>query len=401
MNTRSAEDTIKGYFYQFDYSILKILELKQNTDTITIEGIEDVDIDSNDETRAIQCKYYSKTEYNHSVISQPIRLMLEHYSKVLKGNRSEIKYHLYGYYKGGHSKLSLPLSVENLKTKFLSYSKNNIKHEHHIDLGLKDRDLKRFLNLLTIDINAEKYELQIQTIHDKLKKEFACSSFEAEYYFYNNALNEIKRLAIQSSPSRRKIKKKDFLKKINNKKNLFNKWFIELKGLDTYHKKLRTEHFYKYNKSDFERFFVIDIWRNPTVQILKEITYHISRKFCNIKKREPRPFCPYIVFLNLESTLLINLKDQLWNEGFCFIDGYPYLEAKFSTKHILQKANFNNKIQVKFVNPDQLQLLLKEIVKTKEVYYFFNTASKLSLKSTVSKLREIEITELEHIKAIV
>ena len=41
MASRSAESTIKGYFYQFDNSILEILRLANDNDTITIEGIED------------------------------------------------------------------------------------------------------------------------------------------------------------------------------------------------------------------------------------------------------------------------------------------------------------------------------------------------------------------------
>ena len=37
MAYRTAIDTIKGYFYQFDYAIAKLLELKQDTDTIIVE----------------------------------------------------------------------------------------------------------------------------------------------------------------------------------------------------------------------------------------------------------------------------------------------------------------------------------------------------------------------------
>lgn len=43
MNIRDAVSTIRGYFYQFDYSILQVLQLERDTDTICIEGIEDVD----------------------------------------------------------------------------------------------------------------------------------------------------------------------------------------------------------------------------------------------------------------------------------------------------------------------------------------------------------------------
>jgi len=402
MSTRSAEDTIKGYFYQFDYSILKLLELKNNSDSLTVEGIEDVDIDTGGLTKAIQCKYYAKTEYNHSVISEPIRLMLQHFAKAVQGKATKIKYHLYGHYKDGHSKLSLPLSLDDLKNNFLTFTKNKIKRNLQTELALNDQDLKKFLQQLTIDINAKEYDNQLNEIFTKLKSEFSCSYFEAEFYFYNNAINEIKRLAIQSTPAKRKIKKGEFLKRINNKKILFNKWFVERKGLTAYHKKIKSEHFSKYNKADYERFFVLDISDSPTVQTLKEICYHISHKFSNIKRREPLTFCPYILLANTNSADLTTLKTELWDEGFYFRDGFPHLGSNFSSKHILTRATYENQLKLKFVqNFSQLETLLSEITKTKEVYYFFKPTSKINLKSSVSKLVEIEITDIEHIKSII
>ena len=92
---RSAIATIKGYYYQFDYFILQLLKCNNETDSICIEGIEDVDLKTVDESTAIQCKYYAGTEYNHSVIAQPLRYMLDHY--LSKANNG-IKYKIYGYY---------------------------------------------------------------------------------------------------------------------------------------------------------------------------------------------------------------------------------------------------------------------------------------------------------------
>ena len=72
MKDRNAVSTLKGYFYQFDFSILQLLSLASMTDKVTIEGIEDVDITTIDNKLAIQCKYYEGTEYNHSEISEAI-----------------------------------------------------------------------------------------------------------------------------------------------------------------------------------------------------------------------------------------------------------------------------------------------------------------------------------------
>ena len=106
---RDAIDTITGYYYQFDYSILQLLDLENENNTITIEGIEDVDISEETGLTAIQCKYYDKTEYNHSVIAKPIRLMLKDYVGRAP-QKKNIRYKLYGRYKSGHSKFPSTLS---------------------------------------------------------------------------------------------------------------------------------------------------------------------------------------------------------------------------------------------------------------------------------------------------
>ena len=76
MTDRTATDTIKGYFYQFDLSILQLLELDDESDKITVEGIEDIDIDNATTQTAIQCKYHESVEaFSTSLIYKPMLQM--------------------------------------------------------------------------------------------------------------------------------------------------------------------------------------------------------------------------------------------------------------------------------------------------------------------------------------
>lgn len=59
MVNRAANATIKGYFYQFDFAILQLLQAIDEHAAITIEGVEDVDIEDVSSERYIQCKYYA------------------------------------------------------------------------------------------------------------------------------------------------------------------------------------------------------------------------------------------------------------------------------------------------------------------------------------------------------
>ncbi len=402
MSNRSAIDTIKGYFYQFDYSIEKLLTLSGDDDEITVEGVEDIDIETSTETTAIQCKYYSKTEYNHSVIAKPIRLMLSHYKDVTTGAKPKIKYHLYGFYNSGQNKLSFPLDIAFLKEKFLTYKLKGVQKRHHDELGLKDSDLCEFLKLLSIDIEAKEYSAQHNAIILLLKEIFSCDNFEAEYYFYNNALNEIRKIAINDNEGDRKIKKKDFIKSIDLKKLLFNKWFLELKGKKVYHKELKDKYFRTLNKSPFERFFLIDLPTNYSVNELKELVFIVSKRYSNLKKREPKTYCPYIYFSNLVEGKLIELKKQLFNEGFNFIDGFPFFGSEFSASSISIKADSYNGINVKlFSELSQIYDTLDYITKTREVYqFYFDDAILTPINGTVKNVC-IQITNIESIKEII
>ena len=115
---RTAIDTIRGYYYQFDLYALQILE--SSGEKIVLEGIEDVDVKTATETTAIQCKYYEGTSYNHSVIAEPIRWMLKHFSE---HKAESFKYQLYGHYRDGQDKLILPLTTGFVKNKFGSPEK--------------------------------------------------------------------------------------------------------------------------------------------------------------------------------------------------------------------------------------------------------------------------------------
>lgn len=403
MRSRSAVDTILGYYYQFDYSIYKLLEL-ENEDFITIEGIEDIDIHTANEETAIQCKYYHSTEYNHSQIAEPIRLMLKHYKDVKDGRKNEINYYLYGFYKCGIEKLSLPITVDFLKEKFLTFTRNKIKHKYYEELQLDDYDLQNFINKLTININAIEYSQQVQKVMDMLQSEFGCTKFEAENYYYNNALKVIKNLATKKNIVDRIITRAEFLKLIDNKKLLFNEWYVQLKGKKELLKEIRNEYFTQLNLSPFERFFLIEVnSAEYNRSELKEIIMIISKNWSKISNREPNPFCPYVYIHNLKQQELIELKKELRDEGVKFIDGISFEGADFSIDEMKQTANYSNGIKIKIINKlDYIDLLTSNIRnKTKEIYQFYIKDPFYKNEDPSIKKVNIQVEDFRDIKEVI
>lgn len=369
---RDAIDTITGYYYQFDYYILQLLNLSKDTDTVTIEGIEDVDISEDGILKAIQCKYYAKTEYNHSKIASPIRLMLKDYALRKRDGRKLISYMLYGHYESGHEKYPKIFDIDFLKSNICTYTQNKVKHTLYTELNLDDSQLEEFLNLLVVDINAKSYEEQEKQIFTQMCKIFKCDMFEAEYYYYNNALRIVKDIATEQAAKKRVLSKHEFLGLINHKGMLFDSWYIEFKGIKQYCKDIKTQYFTKFNISPFERFFLIQYDELSTDQEVADLLLLIAKRWSKISQRTSKPFCPFVYIHGIYAERLISIKNIITNSGVNICDGYNYLGAKYSADIMLKKTNYYIGIQLKIVNEKQyLDSLLKNVSGVKEIYQFY------------------------------
>ena len=405
MTDRTANDTIKGYFYQFDLAILKLLQLEDDTHEIIVEGIEDVDVKNATEETAIQCKYHSKTEYNHSVIAKPIRLMLNHFKEVLNGKEKKIKYLYFGHFKSGHEKFPSTITLDFLKSNLLTYKKEKVEYKHYEELKLSDENLILFLETLEIDINAKSYEDQLKEIFTSLKNQnnFNCDDFEAENFYYNNALKIISNLAKENDIANRKISKKDFLTQINSKQVLFHKWFVQYKGKKKLLSDIRSKYFSDYNSSPFERFFLVEVNQSNYLRSdLKSIIHLISKKYSQLSKLNPDSFCSYIHIFGLSNSELIELKTEHITENFKLKDGFDFNGSSFNPKSITEKATHYNGIKIKIVNDlKDIEPIFNQISKTKEVYHFYYDTPYFSTSNASIKHLQIQIEEINDIKNII
>lgn len=404
MATRSATDTIKGYFYQFDCTILKLLEFSEDTDSVVVENIEDIDIKTATEEVAIQCKYYEGTDYNHSAISKPIRLMLNHFKEVKEDEKPAVSYYLYGHFKSGQDKLPAPIEdIEFLKEHFLSYKKDKIQRQHHVNLNLSDEDLSEFLSKLQININAHNFDDQLKKIGELLKNQFSCKEFEADHFYYNSALKCIKDIAIQKDVANRKITKRDFINKINTKNLLFNEWFIQIKGEKAYFRKLRDEYFGNLNTAlSPYRFFLIEIntdgYQRQEVKSLLEL---LARKYSKIKM-EPKPYCPYVYLHNISDDELAEIKRDFMANDFLIKDGFDFIGADFDKNSLLKPPSENHPIKIKFINKiEYLNELLHGINRKTDIYQFYFKNEIFAIDDSSIKQAKIQINNINHIKEII
>lgn len=408
LKDRNAVSTLKGYFYQFDFSILQLLNLDNMADKVTIEGIEDIDITTVDSKTAIQCKYYEGTEYNHSEIAEAIKYLLMDFAERKNNGSKKINYMLYGYYFKGQEKLPDIIDVSFLKSKFLTHKRKKkdtgefqIVKEYE-QLNLTDKDLEDFLTLVKVDVYAQKLEQQLQDIYAQITKVFKCTTFEAEHYYYNNALRTIKNIAICEKQSEREISKKEFLNEIDKKEILFNQWFYLYRTQKEIFKKIRKEYFTSLNIAPYERFFLLEVDQDDfNLVLIKDLIYIIIKKWSKCSKREQQPFCSYIYFHNILEKQLVMLKKELYRENVNFIDGFPFLGADFYAETLSLPATHENKLQIKIIN-DMYMIddVIEKIHQRVEIYQFYKKEVFYMGSDNVKHVK-MQIEKLDNIKEII
>ena len=381
MTDRSANATIKGYLYQFDQTIVRLLEATKHG-SITVEGVEDIDLNDGDKSTFVQCKYYESTEYNHSKIKDAVIQMLRHFHAAGCPSAQVFRYRLYGHYQGGQNKLTLPLTDEFLKNHLLTYAENKVVHKVHEELEITDEQLATFRELLDIDVNALSYDSQkamlIKLLAEKISN---CNNDDAESFFYPMAINVVQGLAIESDKAKRKITKDQFLKAINRKSVVFNLWLEEHLGSNYFARMLRRKYFSFGTKiPKASRFFVIDMSNEYEVGQTSSMLVRLSQFFSH-KEHQRTPasdrFCPYVLLRGMTLEQLIELKGSLWSQGINFNDGYPFQGAKFSPSMLAKDPSKENLWTIKFVpNEEQLKGIIEACSGTViEVYDFYKLST--------------------------
>ncbi|OGU22004.1 MAG: hypothetical protein A2580_12745 [Hydrogenophilales bacterium RIFOXYD1_FULL_62_11] len=355
MINRSANATIKGYFYQFDHTIVRLLSAATPQSSVVVEGIEDIDLDDGDDSAFLQCKYYEGSKYNHSLIKDAVIQMLKHFHAAGCPIDQRFKYQVYGHYKEGQEKLPAAFDLDFIKKNFLTYTQEKVTHEVHTELGVSDAQLASFRSLLEIDIGAPSYDEQQKHVMRLLVSEIAgCDSEDAKVFYYPNAINEIQALAIQANVKDRKITKAKFVAAVNRKEIVFSLWLQQKFG-DDYYAKLIKRKYFRFASTKVpkaSRIFVIDMTDEFDLSKAVALLVKIGNVLSHVEHKRTPPedrFCPYVLLRGLQQPDMVSLKKSLLGQGVKFTDGYPFNGSAFSPAHLAAAPTKENLIQLKFI----------------------------------------------------
>lgn len=392
MSKRSAEHSIKGFYYQFDTTIQKILQQNNPDKYVTVEGIEDIDIHND----LYQVKYYENTNGTDSVLRKHIQAMLKHYKSNIDSG-SQYDYILYAYYMN-HSTINKKFDLARVK-KIMQYKDKKISKNFIEEYGISDHELQGFIERFTLELSTIFGEHQENTLNI-IKSELAINEDRIAEITYNNFLKIILDLAIKKNIKDRKINKNEFIEKGNNTKDIYYILYARIKGSNKYIKLIHNQYFKsKLNLPNITRIFIFNCSIDSCDEVIQAL-YAIETKFYSYRSKTIISKAPYVFFNKIDRKILLSIKQKICADNKRLHDGHCYQDAEFNIDELIKSSTGYDGISIKILNrQDNLLELLNHIQGTKKIYEFYDNSQPMQLKH-VQQVK-IQIESLKWINSII
>lgn len=387
-HSRVADSTIKGFIYQFNKTILEVLN--SPTETVHVEGvIEDIDIYQSDSSiKAIQCKYHeSSTVFNLSLIYKPIILMIKTF---LNRPRDDIKFLLFLYVPGEIPR-DVKLTVEQIE-KILETGDQKLKKILE-GLDLHNLDKQKFIEQLVVRFGCSIEDLEDE-IKEKLLEFHIFKGVDAESILYPNLLTEIQRISTNKEDESRKVTREEIFQFLTRQsKAAINKWTLMTKSRKALLKTLRSDFINDLNPNSYKRCYIFQGFKYEEITKITILINTYVEKYLKKQSHKPATFIFDIEKENFDS-LLLQLHEQEIdvNDG---IVGGVYKENKFYKNHTCTNKgkgvyHFDFKIRAQTLKEENFILKNDFFNQTKKFGFVESEISYTEDTIVINRFEEIE-----------
>ncbi|MBC2455647.1 hypothetical protein [Clostridium beijerinckii] len=373
---------IKGFLYQFDKTIIDILD---NPDKqIFVEHIQDINYDD----YVIQIKHKETAKFVYSKVKEPIIQLL----RIFKSDNNK-KLILYCYFSDRNPEEYKISSVQELNN-MLKYREEDKNKK--INLEFSEELKGKFIKSFTINF-SEDYEGQFLLVIKKIKTGFGLQDDNEALLYHSLIRGKLLSLALKENPKERGISKSDLDKFMKTTKdNIFYLSYKYYLGRDKYIKFVKSKYFtFKSpNINCFERLFILDCYDYENLTTLHKIINNISKKYFKTGKSP----APYICLKGIKKDILNEVKIQLLDDNVIFNDGTCFDGDRFRVEKIAENASDVNKVVIKLIKEEELGKLIEKVT-IKEYYHLF-LSSPMSF-STDYKQSKVQVENCEDILEII
>ncbi len=392
--SRSADYTIKGFLYQFNKTLLEILN-SQDDGVITVEGIvEDVDIKTLEGMTAIQCKYHETSDtFTPSIIFKPLLQMLLHYQT---NSAYNINYVLFAHI-GGVEKKNLP-KVGKAELEAATKSKSK-KYTKLID-QLNDVDIDQFLSRFSMEFGPA-FDALVDEVSNALEKNGVVAG-EIETLAYPNAINIIANLSIKHDEAERKISKLQLLDSLKDiRKTAISHWTLSLRTrkqlLDARRKQLKAN----LDKNSRLRYLIVDAKNLDDFD--EEIVLFVT-DYLEKYHSKPAHVSTPVLCLRSSAKSFQEIQHRLYSKGITSTDGYiggQFEDSYFYRDPLSQGSGSSRKREF------SLRLLLwedhEEVLNSRKCddLFIIGTGNYDALETRDVNIEYLAATSLKEIKYII
>lgn len=311
--SRAADYTIKGFLYQFNKTLLEILNSPDGSN-IRVEGIvEDVEIETPSLMTAIQCKYHEASEtFTPSSIFKPLLQMMHHF---YVNPSAKIRYILFAHYP----------NVEGIPPPRIG------RTELKAALESKNKDLQEYVAKLRgnidLDVFLSKFDMEFGPAFDVLVAQVSAAlkangipANDIDILAYPNAVNMIAGISVKHDPMERKTTKRQFLEDLKNiRKTAISRWTMALstrkKLLEARRKQLKAH----LDKNSRLRYFVIDSKSLDDYEA--EIVLFVSDYLDKYHFKQAHISTPVFCLCTTKDNSM-NIQHRLYQKKIIVTDGY-------------------------------------------------------------------------------
>ncbi len=322
--SRTADYAIQGFLYQFNKTLLSIIEASDDAE-IVVEGlIEDIDIHGPLQTTAIQCKYHEGQDtFQLSLLYKPILQMMNHF----KNHTSlPIIYKIYCYCPDKLNAGALHITEQDANTILGSTNKALAS----LIAGVKGViDLAAFIARFHIEFGVELAEL-VAHVHLRFL-DHGFDRDETPILIYPNAIHSIAMLSIDHDEGRRRVRKAGFLGTLRTiRKTAISRWTLSLKTKEQLLKAKRTELKPNIAKNVRKRTFIIspENLEDFEAGIVVFISDFLDKCHSKPAHTETPTFC-----LDCDDQIFSSIRRRIYEKGIISNDGLvgtDYVRERFT-----------------------------------------------------------------------
>lgn len=367
---------IKGFTYQFDKTLLEIIE---NPDqNIEIEQIQDIGL----QRYYIQVKHKESQIYSSSKIRKALIQIINCFICDKRNSFS-----LYCYFRNKVAK----------KKKLTLIELDGILST---DKGIfNQKDKRDFINKFTLEF-ADNFDKQFELLIKKIKNCFKLKNDEEAILYHAVFMANLLEIAIKKNPKKRIISY-DELKTLATQKEkiIFDIAYCKFLSETKYLSYLKREYFTlkKINIPNEDRLFLIEIDNVIKNNDILQIVTNIRNKYFR-KHASPAPYI--CLFGNISRERLASIKRKLWDKEMFFIDGTNFESDKFRISDLIKSLYDNNSRETyKLVLIKNLSILLKRQV-IDQIFVFSTTSNKTWYKD-IKEFKEFYIKQTKNIIKII